>query len=81
MPEKITIENLHIDDTNHPEDYEGPAIFKDFNEEMTDDTYQEKFPYIRTDEIILKNVTTASGKDLLISRNPFMFQDVKVHTD
>ncbi|MBU2907065.1 hypothetical protein KO529_19845 [Arenibacter algicola] len=81
MPERITIENLRIDDSNHPEDYEGPAIFKDFNEEMTDDTYQEKFPYIRTNEIILKNVTTASGKALIISRNPFMFKDVKVHTD
>ena len=81
MPERITMENLHIDDTNHPGDYEGPAIFKDFNEEMTDDTYQEKFPYIRTHEIILKNVSTASGKDLIISRNPFMFKDVKVHTD
>ncbi|SHE64564.1 hypothetical protein SAMN03080594_101859 [Arenibacter palladensis] len=81
MPERITIENLRIDDSNHPEDYEGPAIFKNFNEEMMDDTYQEKFPYIRSNEIILKNVTTASGKDLLISRNPFMFKDVKVHTD
>ncbi|WP_211322933.1 hypothetical protein [Arenibacter echinorum] len=81
MPERITLENLHIDDTNHPEDYEGPAIFKDFNEEMTDDSYQEQFPYIKTNEIILKNVTTTSGKDLLISRNPFMFQDVRVHME
>ncbi|MCM4162422.1 MULTISPECIES: hypothetical protein [unclassified Arenibacter] len=80
MPETITIENLHIDDTHHPEDYKGPAIFKDFNEEMTDDTYIEEFPYIRTNEIILKNVTTASGKNLIISRNPFMFKDVKVNT-
>ena len=81
MPERITIENLRIDDSNHPEDYEGPAIFKNFNEEMTDDSYQEQFPYIKTNEIILKNVTTASGKALIISRNPFMFKDVKVHTD
>ena len=81
MPERITIENLRIDDSNHPEDYEGPAIFKNFNEEMTDDSYQEQFPYIKTNEIILKNVTTTSGKELLISRNPFMFKDVKVHTD
>ena len=80
MPETITIENLHIDDTHHPEDYKGPAIFKDFNEEMTDDTYIEEFPYIRTNEIILKNVTTASGRNLIISRNPFMFKDVKVNT-
>ncbi|MCK0134176.1 hypothetical protein [Arenibacter sp. S6351L] len=80
MPERITIENLRIDDNNHPEDYEGPAIFKDFNEEMTDDTYQEQFPYIKTNEIILKNVTTVSGKALIISRNPFMFKDVRINT-
>ncbi|MCM4154250.1 hypothetical protein DHD05_21895 [Arenibacter sp. N53] len=78
MPEQITIENLHIDDSNHPEDYVGPAIFEDFNEEMTDDSYKEKFPYVITNEIVLRNVTTASGKDLIISSNPFMFKDVKV---
>ena len=81
MPEKITIQNLHIDDSNHPEVYQGPAIFKDFNEEMTDDSYTEKFPYVKTNEILLRNVTTASGKDLIISSNPFMFKDVKVYTD
>ncbi len=81
MPEKITIENLKIDDSNHPEDYQGPAIFANFNPEMTDASYQEKFPYITTKEVILKNVTTASGKDLRISDNPFMFKDVKVNRD
>jgi hypothetical protein len=40
MPERITIENLHIDDSNHPEDYHGPAIFTDFNPEMNGDSYQ-----------------------------------------
>tara|TARA_R110002049_G_scaffold68166_1_gene176850 strand:- start:11613 stop:13316 length:1704 start_codon:yes stop_codon:yes gene_type:complete len=81
MPEKITIQNLYIDDSNHPEDYQGPAIFKDFNEEMTDDNYTEKFPYVKTNEILLRNVTTASGKDLIISSNPFMFKDVKVDSE
>ncbi len=81
MPERIVIENLHIDDSNHPEDYQGPAIFTDFNPEMTDDSYKEKFPYVRTKEVILRNVTTASGKDLRLSDNPFMFEDVKVDTD
>ena len=80
MPERITIENLHIDDSNHPEDYQGPAIFTDFNPQMTDDTYHEKFPYVRTREVILRNVTTDSGKVLRISDNPFMFKDVKVNT-
>ena len=81
MPERITIESLHIDDSNHPEDYQGPAIFANFNPQMTDDSYQEKFPYVRTREVILRNVTTASGKDLRLSDNPFMFKDVKVDTD
>ncbi len=81
MPERITIENLRIDDSNHPEDYQGPAIFADFNPAMTDDSYQEQFPYVRTKEVILRNVTTASGKDLRISDNPLMFKDVKVDND
>ena len=80
MPERITIENLYIDDSNHPEDYQGPAIFANFNPNMTDDSYVEKFPYVITREVILRNVTTASGKALRISDNPFMFKDVKVDT-
>lgn len=78
MPEKIIIENLLIDDSNHPEDYQGPAIFSNFNPERKDAYYIEKYPYVITKEIVLKNVTTASGKDLRISDNPYMFKDVKV---
>jgi hypothetical protein len=48
---------------------------------MTDDSYVEKFPYIRTREVILRNVTIASGKPLRLSDNPFMFKDVKVDID
>ena len=81
MPERIIIENLHIDDSNHPEDYQGPAIFTDFNPQFTDESYQEKFPYVRTREVILRDVTTASGKALRLSDNPFMFKDVKVDID
>jgi hypothetical protein len=78
MPERIVIENLTIDDSNHPDKYKGPAIFSNFNPEMTDASYHEKFPYIITKEVILKNVTNASGKALRISDNPFMFRNVKV---
>ncbi len=81
MPERINIENLHIEDSNHPEDYQGPAIFTNFNPQMTDHSYLEKFPYVRTREIVLRNVTTASGKALRICDNPFIFKDVKVDTD
>ena len=81
MPERITIENLKIDDSNHPTDYQGPAIFANFNPKMTDESYVEEFPYVITKEVILKNVTTASGKDLRVSDNPFMFKDVKVKNE
>ena len=79
MPEYITIENLHINDSNHPENYQGPAIFANFNSQMTDDSYIEKFPYVKTKEVSLKNVTTASGKKLRVSDNLFMFKDVKIN--
>ncbi len=78
MPEKITFENVRIDDANHPEDYQGPAIFRDFNPKMTSESYEEKYPYIKTQEVILRNVTTASGKELRVSDNTFMFKDVQV---
>ncbi|MEZ4994197.1 MAG: hypothetical protein R2824_27465 [Saprospiraceae bacterium] len=80
MPERITIENLHIDDSHHPEDYQGPAIFANFNPQLTDDSYREEFPYIKTREVMLSNVSTASGKPLRISENPFLFKEVKVLT-
>ena len=78
MPQKITIENLRIDDSRHPENYQGPAIFTNFNPEMKDDSFQEKFPYVKTKEVVLRNVTTASGKAVRVSDNAFMFKDVRV---
>jgi hypothetical protein len=78
MPEKITIENLHIDDSKHPENYQGPAIFGNFNSAMTSDSYVEKFPYVITREVVLKNVTTESGKPLRVSDNSYMFRNVKI---
>jgi hypothetical protein len=81
MPERITIENLHIDDSSHPDNYQGPTIFANFNSNMTDDLYVEEFPYVITTEVILRNVTTTSGKALRLSDNPYMFKDVKINTD
>jgi hypothetical protein len=81
MPERILIENLRIDDTNHPDNYNGPAIFANFNPEMKDSSYKEAYPYVITKEVILKNVTTASGKPLRISDNMFMFKNVKVQVE
>lgn len=78
MPERITIDGLHIDDSRHPEGYRGPTIFADFNPRFTDATYEERYPYIRTCEVVLNNISTASGKPLGTSKNPFMFNDLLV---
>lgn len=78
MPETVTIERLHIDDTRHPDTYQGPAIFSDFNPEFTDSGYREAFPYRKTRQVILQEVTTASGKSLRFSDNPAMFEDVVI---
>lgn len=78
MPETIVIEDLHIDDSNHPEGYEGPAIFGNFNPQMTEETYKEPYPHIPTKKVILKNVTTESGKELRISDNPYLFRDINI---
>jgi hypothetical protein len=80
MPEQITIDTLYIDDTQHPDNYSGPAIFANFNRSFTDDSYVEKYPYIKTKEVNLKNITTASGKTLRLSDNPYMFKDVTVRS-
>ena len=81
MPEQITIESLYIDDSNHPKGYQGPAIFSDFNPEMINASYREEFPYIITKTVTLKDVTTASGKTLRRSDNPFMFEGVEIDSD
>ncbi len=78
MPERITIENLKIDDSDHPANYKGPALFADFNPDNTGESFVEKYPYVITREVILRNVTIASGKTLRISDNPFMFRNVKI---
>lgn len=78
MPSRIYINGLRIDDSRHPEGYRGPTIFADFNRRFKDATYEEGFPYVKTREVVLNNVTTASGKPLHTSNNPFMFKDVVV---
>ncbi|MFV0591443.1 MAG: hypothetical protein ACK5M7_08665 [Draconibacterium sp.] len=81
MPERIVIEDLTIDDSNHPENYSGPAIFANFNRKMTNESYVEEFPYVITKEVILRNVTTASGKKMRVSDNLYMFKDVNVKAE
>ena len=78
MPRKIVFDGLKIDDKNHPEKYTGPYVFVNFNPKNTSSKYIEKHPYIVTKELVLRNITTSSGKDLKISPNTWMFRNIKV---
>ena len=79
MPEKITIDGLTINDVNPPINYQGPKIFAPFNTAYTSDDYVEKYPYIITKEVEIKNLTIKSGKPYLISNNSFIFRNVKIN--
>ncbi len=81
MPERILIENLRIEDGSHPANYQGPAIFADFNPSSSDSNYKEVYPYIITKEVVLHGVTSASGKALRVSNNKILFSNVILKTD
>ena len=78
MPRKITIDGLVINDTNPPNNYKGPKIFSNFNGAFTSEAYVEKYPYVITEEVSIKNLTIKSGKPYIVSTNPFMFRNVKI---
>jgi len=78
MPGRITIEKLRIEDVNPPADYEGIAVLGNFNPGYKDASFVEKVPYHKTREVVVKGVSTASGKPLRLSDNPVMFRDVAV---
>ena len=60
MPTEIEIDGLHIDDTKHPKDYQGPFLFTDPNGAKPAATARP-FPYRLTERITVRNLTTASG--------------------
>lgn len=78
MPEKVSIDGLFINDSDHPVKYNGPFLFGNINPKDVSADYKPKFPYRVTKEVVLKNVKTASGKPLSLSPNRHMFRDVKV---
>ena len=81
MPKNIIIDQLHIDDSNQNDAYKTIAIFSDFNPKIIDESFQEDFPYIKTEKVILNNISVSSDKKLVVSENPFMFSKVKIERD
>ena len=73
MPREITIDGLYVDDSNHPEDYQGMYFFSDpdGNNDRGDDIEpaDRPFPYVRCQKVRVRGLTTASGKKPRVSPN------------
>ena len=73
MPQEITIDGLYVDDSNHPEDYQGMYFFSDpdGNNDRGDDIEpaDRPFPYARCQKVRIRGLTTASGKKPRVSPN------------
>jgi hypothetical protein len=82
MPQNVEITNLHIDDSNVPEDYDGLFLFTDpygnKNQGQASDNEIPPYPYVACKKIVCQNVTTASGKQPKICRNPAPFAQTEV---
>ncbi|KRF21500.1 hypothetical protein [Paenibacillus sp. Soil787] len=82
MPQEVEISNLHIDDSNVPEDYEGLFLFTDPYENKNSEHSLEKnfmpYPYISCKKLVCRNITTASGKQPRICRNLMPFAQTEV---
>jgi len=73
MPTEVTVDGLFVDDTNHPEDYQGMYFFTDPDAGGGIDditlTEERPFPYAPCQKVTVRGLTTASGKKPRISPN------------
>lgn len=67
MPARVTIDGLVIDDRKHPKDYQGPYLFTDPDDAKSLAGAARPFSYRLTEEVTIRNLTTASGLALRVS--------------
>jgi hypothetical protein len=84
MPREIIIDGLFIDDSHHPEGYEGPYLFTDPDATHMIDAEAtlpavRPFPYKRCEIVTVRSLSTASGKELQISPNTEGLHDTILH--
>ena len=72
MPREITVEGLAVDDSNHPEDYQGMYFFSDPDggrRRGATPAAERPFPYAPCQKLTVQGLTTASGKKPRMSPN------------
>ena len=78
MPKHITVENLEILDTDMPENYAGVTMFGSYDSDYDEN---KPYPYITTEKLTMKNVRTASGREIKIANNMALYKNLEVETD
>ena len=76
LPSRIEMENVTIDDSGFTnEDYAGPNIFGTFGRDVTK---AGLYPFKAEGKVVMKNVSTASGKPIGVSLNEKMFNGYEI---
>jgi hypothetical protein len=83
MPRTITIDGLVVDDSNHPEDYQGLYLFTDPDVMNPGDplfllTAERPFPYQRSQTVTIRRLSTASGKTPQVSPNATLQHEMSI---
>ena len=63
LPRRVEIDGLYIDDSAAGEKYRGPAVYNSFDRNWDE---AGLFPFPSDGKVIIKNVTTASGKKIVV---------------
>lgn len=72
MPRKISIHNLHIDDSNYNKEYKGPVVLSNFTNSFNDGKFSIKI----TEKLIISGISTSSGKFTRVSNNLSILENI-----
>lgn len=75
MPRRIRIDRLFVDDSNHPEGYQGLTFFSD---PIGPPHNERPFPYAMTRQLTVRGLKTASGLPPRICANPEAVRTIAV---
>jgi len=85
MPENITIENLHVDDSRATSEYEGIILFAPMNPARKDAATEKEVtgaavydPYQITKNFRISGYTSKTGKKWQLTTNAWMFRQMEV---
>lgn len=81
MPQHITIDGLTIQDESQADnkDYQGIYLLDNITPENKDESFAYTYPYHITKTISIKNFSSSTGKQWILSENPFMYRDTVVN--